>query len=64
VIVQINPTEYEPVELKNLVLFDQRSYGSVMLCFYGQPGELDEDDDEIGAEAVEPEEILEEQDEA
>lgn len=64
VIVQINPTEYEPVDLAHIILFDQRSYGSVMLCFYGQPGELDEDDDEIGAEAVKPEEILEEQDEA
>ena len=39
VIVQINPTEYEPVELNNLVLFDQRTYGSVMLCFYAQPPE-------------------------
>jgi 16S rRNA (guanine(966)-N(2))-methyltransferase RsmD len=39
VIVQINPTEYEPVALTNLVLFDQRSYGSVMLCFYGRPAE-------------------------
>jgi 16S rRNA (guanine(966)-N(2))-methyltransferase RsmD len=37
VIVQINPTEYEPVELANLVLFEQRTYGSVMLCFYAQP---------------------------
>jgi 16S rRNA (guanine966-N2)-methyltransferase len=37
VIVQINPTEYEAVELNNLVLFDQRTYGSVMLCFYAQP---------------------------
>jgi 16S rRNA (guanine966-N2)-methyltransferase len=37
VIVQINPTEYEPVALKNLVLFDQRTYGSVMLCFYARP---------------------------
>jgi 16S rRNA (guanine966-N2)-methyltransferase len=38
-IVQINPTEYEAVELKNLVMFDQRSYGSVMLCFYARPVE-------------------------
>jgi 16S rRNA (guanine966-N2)-methyltransferase len=34
VIVQIDPDEYEKQELKNLVLFDQRSYGGVMLCFY------------------------------
>ncbi len=33
-IVQINPVEYEPVELINLQLFDQRTYGGVMLCFY------------------------------
>lgn len=33
-IVQINPVEYEPVALNHLVLFDQRTYGSVMLCFY------------------------------
>lgn len=39
VIVQINPTEYEAVELKNLVMFDQRSYGSVMLCLYARPVE-------------------------
>jgi len=39
VIVQINPTEYQPVELETLILFDQRTYGSVMLCFYGIPQE-------------------------
>lgn len=33
-IVQIDPREYEPQTLQNLVLFDQRSYGGVMLCFY------------------------------
>ncbi|MBN2006141.1 MAG: 16S rRNA (guanine(966)-N(2))-methyltransferase RsmD [Anaerolineae bacterium] len=33
-IVQINPIEYETVELQNLTLFDQRRYGGVMLCFY------------------------------
>lgn len=40
VIVQINPTEYQPVELETLILFDQRTYGSVMLCFYSIPQEL------------------------
>jgi 16S rRNA (guanine966-N2)-methyltransferase len=35
-IVQINPSEYEVVELSHLVLFDQRTYGSVMLCFYAR----------------------------
>jgi 16S rRNA (guanine(966)-N(2))-methyltransferase RsmD len=34
VIVQINPIEYQPMEFTNLHLFDQRTYGSVMLCFY------------------------------
>jgi len=33
-IAQINPVEYEPVALNNLILFDQRKYGSVLLCFY------------------------------
>ena len=45
VIVQINPTEYENVELENLTLFDQRTYGSVMLCFYArQEDEASEED--------------------
>ena len=43
-VVQINPTEYETVPLTNLVMFDQRSYGSVMLCFYAPPPE-DADED-------------------
>ena len=34
VIVQIHPKEYEPQTLEHLELFDQRQYGSVMLCFY------------------------------
>jgi len=33
-IAQINPIEYEQLELQQLTLFDQRKYGSVMLCFY------------------------------
>jgi 16S rRNA (guanine(966)-N(2))-methyltransferase RsmD len=33
-IVQIHPREYEALPLQSLALFDQRSYGSVMLCFY------------------------------
>ncbi len=46
-IVQINPTEYEPVALTNLVMFDQRSYGSVMLCFYAQPFETANEETEV-----------------
>ena len=34
VIVQIHPVEFVPVELENLVEFDQRRYGSTMLIFY------------------------------
>jgi len=34
VIVQIDPLEYEPVVLNNLVEFDQRRYGSTILVFY------------------------------
>lgn len=37
VIVQIHPQEYEEVELENLVEFDQRTYGSVLLVFYRPP---------------------------
>ena len=34
VIVQIHPREFEPIDLNNLVIFDQRQYGSTMLIFY------------------------------
>ena len=37
-IAQINPVEYQPLELVNLQLFDQRTYGGVMLCFYSLAG--------------------------
>ncbi len=36
IIVQIDPTEYEEVELKNLVEGEQRKYGSTLLIFYDQ----------------------------
>jgi len=36
IIVQIYPGELEPVELMNLVQFDQRKYGSTLLVFYTQ----------------------------
>ena len=35
-IVQIHPREYEELALKHLMLFDQRRYGGVMLCFYAK----------------------------
>ncbi len=34
VIVQIHPVEYEAQPLQNLVLYDERKYGSTLLCFY------------------------------
>ena len=34
VIVQIFPKELEPLELRTLHLFDQRKYGSTLLCFF------------------------------
>jgi 16S rRNA (guanine(966)-N(2))-methyltransferase RsmD len=34
VIVQIHPTEYSELALKNLQEFDQRHYGSVLFAFY------------------------------
>jgi 16S rRNA (guanine(966)-N(2))-methyltransferase RsmD len=34
VIVQIHPREYMELELKNLVEFEQRKYGSTLLVFY------------------------------
>lgn len=34
VIAQIFPKEYHPLPLQDLVLTDQRQYGSTMLCFY------------------------------
>lgn len=34
VIVQIDPREYEDMDYKSLLLFDQRRYGNTMLCFY------------------------------
>jgi 16S rRNA (guanine966-N2)-methyltransferase len=34
IIVQIHPREYVELELKNLVEFEQRKYGSTLLVFY------------------------------
>jgi 16S rRNA (guanine(966)-N(2))-methyltransferase RsmD len=34
VVAQIHPKEYHALELQRLELFDQRKYGSTMLCFY------------------------------
>jgi 16S rRNA (guanine(966)-N(2))-methyltransferase RsmD len=37
VVAQIHPREYEELPLHRLVMFDQRAYGGVMLCFYAIP---------------------------
>lgn len=34
VIVQIHPKEFEEAPIDNLVLYDERKYGSTLLCFY------------------------------
>lgn len=34
VIAQIHPTEYQELNLQHLVLYDERKYGSTLLCFY------------------------------
>ncbi|MBN1991267.1 MAG: 16S rRNA (guanine(966)-N(2))-methyltransferase RsmD [Anaerolineae bacterium] len=34
IVVQIHPVENEAVVLQNLVLYDERRYGSTLLCFY------------------------------
>jgi len=36
-IVQIDPKEDRPVALQNLVEYDRRRYGSVLLLFYERP---------------------------
>jgi 16S rRNA G966 N2-methylase RsmD len=41
VVVQIQPREYEAIGLDRLAIFDQRSYGGVMLCFYEAVGASD-----------------------
>lgn len=37
VVVQIFPKEWQPLELANLEMVDQRKYGSTSLCFYEPP---------------------------
>lgn len=34
IIAQIHPVEYRDLSLQNLVLYNQRKYGSTLLCFY------------------------------
>lgn len=49
IIVQIHPVEFEALALEQLTLFDQRQYGSVMLCFYARP--LPEESPDIAVNA-------------
>ena len=46
VIVQIDPREYKELPLERLALFDQRTYGNTMLCFYedAAEGEVEEEE--------------------
>lgn len=39
VVVQIHPVEFEEIALQNLVLYDERKYGSTVLCFYERAAE-------------------------
>jgi len=34
VIIQIDPKEYQPVNLERFNLYDERHYGNTLLCFY------------------------------
>jgi 16S rRNA G966 N2-methylase RsmD len=38
VVVQIYPREYQDLPLSHLVQYDQRKYGSTLLCFYEPAG--------------------------
>ena len=38
-VVQIDPDEYEDIELRHLIEYDRRTYGKTLLCFYERPGE-------------------------
>ena len=36
IIAQIHPVEYQELSLEKLILYDERKYGSTLLCFYEQ----------------------------
>ncbi len=40
-IVQVHPKEFEDIPLENLVLYDERKYGSTLLCFYEKSEETE-----------------------
>jgi 16S rRNA (guanine966-N2)-methyltransferase len=39
VVAQIDPREYQEFALEHLLLYDQRRYGTTLLCFYERPGD-------------------------
>ncbi len=41
IVAQIHPVEYQELTLQNLTLYDERKYGSTLLCFYERAVELD-----------------------
>lgn len=46
IVVQIHPVEDKPVELGRLQEYDRRKYGSVMLIFYADAGDLEDKQEE------------------
>lgn len=50
-IAQIFPKEYHPLELGSLEMYDQRRYGSTLLCFYTSAAPPQATSDQLEAEA-------------
>ena len=50
-IAQIFPKEYQPLELCSLEMYDQRRYGSTLLCFYTSAAPQHATSDHLKAEA-------------
>ncbi len=49
VIVQIHPREFKDLDLRDLFLYDERKYGSTLLCFYDR-NEADEVTNDVEGE--------------
>ncbi len=43
IVVQMHPLEYKELDLQKLVLFEQRKYGSTLLCFFERVDEVPAD---------------------
>jgi len=50
VIAQIYPKEYHPLDLCSLEMYDQRRYGSTLLCFYTSAAPQHAASDQLKAE--------------